>query len=99
MPLRGTQYTVTAVATQPFPGNNATPRIQLQEISFKGPSANSGSVFLGNSNVTTTTNRLIEVAAGTGFTTGPFDNGPVYLDDFYVVGTNADVLFIYYVAR
>lgn len=99
MALTGTQYTVTATATRPFALAAGAPRVPVQEISFKAPGGNTGTVYIGNSNVTTSTNILIEVTAGTGFTSGPFDNGPIYLDDFYVVGTANDRLFIYAVPR
>lgn len=99
MALTGKQYTVTATATQPFPLSAAGLHVPLQEISFKTPTANTGTVFIGNSNVTTTTNILIQLEKGTGFTSGPFDNGPVSLDDYYVIGTANDIVYIYAVPR
>ena len=106
MALKGQQYTVTAVATAPLASTNGKPanfssdtapgHIELQEISFKAPAGNTGSVYIGNSNVTAApANALIEVAKGTGFTSGPFPMGSVYADDYYVVGTANDILYIY----
>lgn len=101
MALGGTQYTVTAVATRPFAlSSTSSPRVPLQEISFKASAGNTGDVYIGNSNVTAVpANALIKVEKGTGFTSGPFEDGPIYADDFYVVGTANDLLHIYYVPR
>lgn len=107
MALKGRQYTVTAAAVRPlaaagalnpdYTSDTQPGHIQVQEISFKAPSTNTGTVYIGNSNVTAApANALIEVAKGTGFTTGPFSgNAPMYADDFYVVGTANDILYIY----
>lgn len=106
MALKGRQYTVTAAAVAPlstatalnpdYTSNTRPGHIPVQEISFKAPSTNTGTVYIGNSDVTAVpANALIEVAKGTGFTSGPFPHGSVYADDFYVVGTASDVLFIY----
>ncbi len=106
MALKGRQYTVTAVAVAPlstatasnpdYTSDTRPGHIPLQEISFKAPTANTGSVYIGNSNVTAApANALIEVAKGTGFTSGPFPMGSLYADDFYVVGTTNDILYIY----
>src|SRR5262245_38315885 len=99
MALRGTQYTVTAAAARPFPPGTSGLNTQIQEISFKAPTGNAGTVYIGNSNVTTAANALIELPAGSGFTSGPFDNGPVNAEDYYVVGTANDKLYIYFVPR
>lgn len=107
MALIGRQYTVTATAVAPLAtGTSATinttsttqpGHIQIQEISFKAAAGNTGDVFIGNSNVTAVpANALIKIEKGTGFTSGPFSgNGPIYADDFYVVGTANDILHIY----
>ena len=103
MALKGRQYTVTAAAVAPLalpangvPTNTQPGHIPIQEISFKAAAGNAGTIYIGNSDVTAVpANALIALPANQGFTTGPYDNGPEYADDFYVVGTANDTVFIY----
>lgn len=99
MALKGRQYTVTAVATQPLTAafDSQLGHVPIMEISFKAPSGNAGTVYIGNSNVTAApANAFIELPAGVGFTTGPHlvGSSQLYADDFYVIGTANDRVFI-----
>lgn len=98
MALKGRRYVVTAAAVQPLtsafdPDLGHKP---LQEILFTPAPGNTGEVFIGPSNVTTTANGtiIVDQLAASGVKVGPFPMGSVYADDFYVVGTANDVLYI-----
>lgn len=107
MALLGRQYTVTATAVAPLalpadgvPTSAQPGHIPLQQISFYTPAANAGNVFIGRSDVTAVpANCLIRLPAGTGYTSGPFDNGPEYADEFFVIGTANDVVHIHVTGR
>lgn len=110
MALYGKQYTVTATAVAPLAASPASKvidttsttnpgHIEVVQIDFKAKAGNTGPVYIGGSNVTATpANALIALNAtansSDGYTCGPFAQGAVYADDFYVVGTANDVVFI-----
>lgn len=99
MTLIGTQYTVTATATQPF-ASASLYHFPFQSVDIWAPTGNAGTVYGGNSNVTNVpANALFAIEAGKGYTIGPFDNGPVYLDEIYIVGTASDKIFIHVTPR
>lgn len=106
MALKGRQYTVTAAAVAPlsvagaqnpdYASDTRPGHIPLQEITFKAATGNGGIVYIGNSNVTAApANALIALSANQAFTSGPFPMGSVYADDFFVVGTANDTLYIF----
>lgn len=98
MALYGRQYTVTATATQPLTAayDADLGHVPIQQISFKTPTGNAGRVFVGPSSVTNApANAYIELPAGVGYTDGPYPMGSAYADDYYVVGTANDTVFIH----
>jgi len=110
MGLYGRQYTVTATATQPLAAaagkggvdttSTTNPgHIQVCQLDFKAKVGNTGVVYIGNSNVTAApANALITLNAtattAEGYTCGPYTNPSVYADDFWVIGTAGDIVFI-----
>lgn len=99
MALKGRQYTVTASAVQPLTAafDSTLGHVPIEQISFKTPSTNTGTVYIGPSTVTAVpANAFIELPKGVGYTDGPFPigSGQMYADDYYVVGTASDIVFI-----
>lgn len=90
----GTEYTVTgtAASVSSILGVSGAGRF-ISHMTFRALDTNVGNVFLGKSDVTTTTNRLVFLKPGESFSfglEGPYTN----LDDWYVIGTAADKLHI-----
>jgi len=90
--LLGSEYTVTATATTLTTALGA-PRKFFSHCVFRAGSANAGTVYIGRSDVTATTNRLIFLAAGESFAVA-IASAFSSTDDWFIIGTASDKLHI-----
>lgn len=100
----GIQYTVTAGAVKLSTALGVTvgadgvadvAQSHFKQIDFKAAAANTGTVYLGKSNVAATpANACASVEKGTGYTIGPFQADSISSEDIFIIGTANDILFI-----
>jgi len=63
-------------------------------LDIRADGANAGNVFIGNSNVTLTTNRRSFIQKGEGYEFGPYTYYLVNTDDVYIIGTANDKCYV-----
>ena len=95
MAWRGGELTVAATATQLSAALGLSSDLSCSEIQFSALTGNAGTIWIGPSTVTATTNRRLQVQANTnGVKIGPTDRGCVALGEVYFIGTANDKLFV-----
>lgn len=104
MAWNGKQYTVTATATSLTTALGLSKSIFIKQADFRADAANTGSVFLGKSNVTNVpANAFVVIATvdngtevvGESYSIVPGGNmWNVNTDEVYIVGTDDDILYI-----
>lgn|SRR5678815_861816 len=105
MPAVAYQLTLTGVVqrlTLAFPADDRNPGgkydVPLRVISFQGLKANTNDIFVGTDTLVSSTVhgfRVDATDAAPPVTFGSFDTGGSRFSDYYVLGTNGEVLLIH----
>ena len=93
--LNGAVQRLSLVLSDPTPGGLLD--IPLRQVTFQGLKANTNDIFVGDNSAVTSTSHAFRVDATDAalpLVLGPFETGPMKLSDFYVIGTNNEVLVI-----
>lgn len=100
MAYRAVQYVVTTSAVSLTSALGLTGLTNIQKkalnIDVTAKSTNVGKVYLGGSGVTNVpANAGVEITAGGSWNSGPSSiSFPVSLDEIFIVGTAADIVFV-----
>lgn len=96
--LNAAAQRLSSVYSNPDPSQGDN--ICLRGVMFQGDGANAGAIFVGSSNLVSSSVYAFRIPAAVAgvpaapIIIGDFEGGPFRLSDFWVIGTNAEKLHI-----